>query len=112
MTGRIAPDASDEVPIELARLRNAVAREMHAQLALRGEKIDLADVPEVAYTVAVQLDREFRIEYDAAGHLGSDNDEFLSLDSAAFNGSALPNGDDRRPSDRYPIFDHGWPTRT
>jgi hypothetical protein len=47
---------------ELAQLRNAVAREMHAQLALRGEVIELADIPEVAFTVAVQLRREFRIE--------------------------------------------------
>ena len=47
---------------ELAQLRNAVAREMHAQLALRGEVIELADIPEVAFMVAVKLRREFHIE--------------------------------------------------
>jgi hypothetical protein len=75
MDGEVAPDVSDEVPIELARLRNAVARELHAQLALRGEMIDLAEVPEVAHVVAVQLRREFRIEeYDPARHRGSDDE--------------------------------------
>lgn len=32
----------------LARIRDAVARELHAQLSMRAERIELADVPEVA----------------------------------------------------------------
>lgn len=110
MTDRTAPEASDEMPIELAHLRNAVARELQAQLALRGEMIDLAAVPEVAYAVAVQLGREFRIECDPSRPGRLHDDESLGLDGAAFYGSALPSRDDPEPSDRYPIFDHGWPT--
>jgi hypothetical protein len=53
----------DELPEELARVRNAVACELHAQLAMRNETISLADVPEVAYAVAAQLRHEFRIEW-------------------------------------------------
>ncbi|MDG4778599.1 hypothetical protein O7614_02935 [Micromonospora sp. WMMD961] len=41
----------------LVAVRDAVARELHAQLALRGERIELADVPEVSYQVTVQIER-------------------------------------------------------
>ncbi|MET8120817.1 hypothetical protein [Micromonospora sp. NPDC005189] len=44
----------------LVELRDAIARELHAQLALRAERIELADVPEVAYQVTVQVDRTLR----------------------------------------------------
>ncbi|MFC0007896.1 hypothetical protein [Micromonospora siamensis] len=40
----------------LRHIRDAVARELHAQLALRAERIDLADVPEVAYQVTRRVD--------------------------------------------------------
>jgi hypothetical protein len=111
MNGRTEPDTSDESSIELARLRNAVARELHAQFALRGEKINFVDLPEVAYAVAVQLGREFRIECDSSRQCELD-DESLGLDGAAFYGSALHSGNDQYPPDRYPIFDHEWPSRT
>jgi hypothetical protein len=111
MNGRMASDASNQILMELARLRNAVARELHAQLAMRGEIVELADVPEVAYAVAVQLGREFRIQCHPLQCHELDDDESLGPDSAAFYGSALPAGDNERSSDRYPIFDHGWPAR-
>ncbi|WKU03607.1 hypothetical protein [Micromonospora sp. HUAS LYJ1] len=38
-------------------IRDAVARELHAQLALRAERLDLADVPKVAYQVTLGVDR-------------------------------------------------------
>ncbi|MGW3889047.1 hypothetical protein ACWD69_10185 [Micromonospora chokoriensis] len=41
----------------LITVRDAVARELHAQVALRGERIELADVPEVSYQVTVQVER-------------------------------------------------------
>ncbi|MEU7674600.1 hypothetical protein AB0C42_07295 [Micromonospora taraxaci] len=41
----------------LIAVRDAVARELHAQVALRGERIELADVPEVSYQVTVQVER-------------------------------------------------------
>ncbi|MEV4479815.1 hypothetical protein [Micromonospora coxensis] len=41
----------------LREIRDAVARELHAQLALRAERIELADVPEVAYQVTLGVDR-------------------------------------------------------
>jgi len=94
-------NGADDLPGELARLRNAVACELHAQLALRGEHIDLAEVPEDAYAVAVQLSRQFHI---AEQWPVADDDDPLSLDSATFHASDLP-------TDRYPIFDHGWPAR-
>ncbi|MFF5172662.1 hypothetical protein ACFY3U_08520 [Micromonospora sp. NPDC000089] len=40
----------------LREIRDAVARELHAQLALRAERIDLADVPEIAYQVTRQVE--------------------------------------------------------
>lgn len=47
---------------DLAPLRNAIARELHAQYALRCEKIDFVDLPEIAYAVAANLQHEFRID--------------------------------------------------
>ncbi|MEV4117698.1 hypothetical protein [Micromonospora sp. NPDC049645] len=44
----------------LVELRDAVARELHAQLALRGERIELADLPEVSYQVTIQVERALR----------------------------------------------------
>ncbi|MFF5176739.1 hypothetical protein ACFY2Q_01740 [Micromonospora sp. NPDC000316] len=44
----------------LAELRDTVARELHAQLALRGERIELADLPEVSYQVTIQVERALR----------------------------------------------------
>jgi hypothetical protein len=103
MYDQTAPNLHDQSQTGLAGLRNAVSCELHAQLALRGESIELADVPHVAYAVAVQLCRQYSIEpyeTDLA------DDESLGLDSATFYGSALP----PISPDRYPIFDHGWPS--
>ncbi|RIV36106.1 hypothetical protein [Micromonospora radicis] len=36
-------------------LRDAIARELHAQIALRAERIELADVPEVAYQITLRV---------------------------------------------------------
>ncbi|MET8834904.1 hypothetical protein ABZV78_13450 [Micromonospora sp. NPDC004540] len=44
----------------LAALRDAVARELHAQLALRAERIELADIPEIAYQVTLRVDETLR----------------------------------------------------
>ncbi|MCG5462601.1 hypothetical protein AB0C06_02130 [Micromonospora inaquosa] len=44
----------------LVELRDAVARELHAQLAMRGERIELADLPEVSYQVTIQVERALR----------------------------------------------------
>ncbi|MET7821128.1 hypothetical protein [Micromonospora zamorensis] len=41
----------------LVALRDTIARELHAQLALRGERIELADLPEVSYQVTIQVER-------------------------------------------------------
>ncbi|MFD2763807.1 hypothetical protein [Micromonospora eburnea] len=40
-----------------AEIRDVVARELHAQLAMRAERIELADVPEIAYQVTLGVDR-------------------------------------------------------
>ncbi|MGC4810484.1 hypothetical protein ACLQ29_08175 [Micromonospora sp. DT228] len=44
----------------LVAIRDAVARELHAQLALRGERIELADLPEVSYQVTLRVDETLR----------------------------------------------------
>ncbi|WP_446217853.1 hypothetical protein [Micromonospora sp. IBHARD004] len=40
----------------LAEIRDAVARELHAQFALRADRLELADLPEVAYQVTLRVD--------------------------------------------------------
>ncbi|RZU72744.1 hypothetical protein EV384_1124 [Micromonospora kangleipakensis] len=40
----------------LQEIRDAVARELHAQLAMRADRLDLADLPEVAYQVTLRVD--------------------------------------------------------
>ncbi|SCE83071.1 hypothetical protein [Micromonospora mirobrigensis] len=40
----------------LRQIRDAVARELHAQYALRADRLDLADLPEVAYQVTLRVD--------------------------------------------------------
>lgn len=45
----------------LTELRDTVARELHAQLALRAERIELGDVPEVAYQVTLRVDETLRL---------------------------------------------------
>ncbi|TNH23834.1 hypothetical protein FHG89_26410 [Micromonospora orduensis] len=44
----------------LVELRDTIARELHAQVALRGERIELADLPEVSYQVTIQVERALR----------------------------------------------------
>ncbi|MBQ1029868.1 hypothetical protein ACX27O_02490 [Micromonospora sp. SD19] len=51
------PDGFSPLQVEL---RDAIARELHAQLALRGERIELADLPEVSYQVTIQVERTIR----------------------------------------------------
>ncbi|MFK3983277.1 hypothetical protein ACI2K4_23215 [Micromonospora sp. NPDC050397] len=102
-------DGADDIPVELGRLRNAIANELHAQLALRGETIELADVPEVAYAVAVQLGHAFRVEWAPRWVDDREDDGSVGLDAATWYGSALPDGGNQERVDRYPVFDHGWP---
>ena len=91
--------------MDVVRLRNAVSCELMAQLDMR-DVINLADVAEVAYAVAVRLGRDFRIEWAPTGQCDLKDDESLGLDSAVFYGSAMPSGSVQKSSDRYPIFDH------
>ncbi|MEU5961338.1 hypothetical protein ABZ777_09010 [Micromonospora parva] len=51
------PDGLSPLQVEL---RDTIARELHAQLALRGERIELADLPEVSYQVTIQVERAIR----------------------------------------------------
>ncbi|SCL16979.1 hypothetical protein GA0070624_1179 [Micromonospora rhizosphaerae] len=39
-----------------AEIRDAVAKELHAQLAMRADRLDLADLPEVAYQITLRVD--------------------------------------------------------
>lgn len=41
----------------LVELRNAISRELYAQLALRAERIELDAVPEVAYQITRQVEQ-------------------------------------------------------
>jgi hypothetical protein len=43
-------------------LRNAIARELTAQCALRSNELAFAELADVAYAVAASLRQEFRIE--------------------------------------------------
>ncbi|GAB3149502.1 hypothetical protein GCM10027290_35840 [Micromonospora sonneratiae] len=104
-------DADHEISADLARLRNAIACELYAQLALRGETLDLADIPEAAYAVAVRLGHAFRIEWAPRWRDEPDDDGSLGPDAAVFHGSTMPSEGDQEATDRYPIFDHGWPRR-
>ncbi|WFE33222.1 hypothetical protein [Micromonospora sp. WMMD975] len=47
------PDGLSPLQTEV---RDAVARELHAQFALRADRLDLADLPEVAYQITRRID--------------------------------------------------------
>jgi hypothetical protein len=100
-------DDRDEIPAEVARLRDAIACELHAQLGLRCDTIQLEDVPGAAYAIAVRLAYTFRIEWAPPWAEDGEDDESLGPDGATFHGTALPTGS----HERYPIFDHDWPAR-
>jgi hypothetical protein len=87
MSAYLPRDAGDELPAALVRVRNAVARELDAQLGLRGEVIILADVCEVAHAVAVRLGGEFRIRPAPSWQHSQLCDDLFSLDSATFYAS-------------------------
>jgi hypothetical protein len=99
---RYAWEDEDQIPAELARLRNEISCELYAQLVMRLDTIEQDDVAEVAYAVAVRLRTAYRLEWAPCWADDRTDDEPLSLDSAVFHGSA-------GTPDRYPIFDHGWP---
>jgi hypothetical protein len=105
----MSSEPGDDISADVARLRNAIACELNAQLGMRGETIILADVPEVAYAVAMRLRHAFRIEW-APRWDDEDDDGPLGSDAAVFHASAMSEPG-REPGDRYPIFDHGWPRR-
>ncbi|MFI2708979.1 hypothetical protein ACH495_02455 [Micromonospora sp. NPDC018662] len=46
------PDGLSPLQTEI---RDAVARELHAQFALRADRLDLADLPEVAYQITLRV---------------------------------------------------------
>jgi hypothetical protein len=105
MTAPKLAGLDEDLPFDLACVRNAVARELHAQLAMRGEKLELEHLPEAAYAVAVQLAREFQIRVDPSQYIRPDEDA-LSLDSAAFYGSKFYGSNQEQHGDlpdRYPI---------
>ena len=85
----------DELPPDLAQLRNEIAKGLYAQLPIRNETIEQEDVPEVAYALARRLAQTFRFEWTA---VPEEEEDEVSLDAATFHGSALG-------SARYPIFD-------
>jgi hypothetical protein len=94
----------DETPDAPAELRNAVACELYAQLALRGETIDLAAAAGVADAVARRLVQTFRIEWVPVWAGEPDDDEPLGSEAAVFHASTMPPASE--PSaERYPIFD-------
>ncbi len=86
----------DELPPELARLRNEIACGLYAQLPIRNETIDQEDVAGVAHALVVRLIQSYRFEWVRPAD--DPDDEEWSLDAATFHGSHLG------PS-RYPIFD-------
>jgi len=94
----------DEDPDPPAELRNAVARELYAQLGLRGEAIDLAAAPGVADAVARRLVQTFRIDWVPTWIREPDDDEPLGSEAAVFHASAMPPGSELS-AERYPIFD-------
>jgi hypothetical protein len=98
----------DDIPADVARLQNAIACELHAQLGMRGETIILADLPEVAYAVAMRLRQAFLIEWAPRWADDEGDDGPLGSDAAVFHASAMSDPG-RAADDRYPIFDHGWP---
>ncbi|WBC13494.1 hypothetical protein O7600_20420 [Micromonospora sp. WMMA1998] len=51
----VVGDPDGLTPLQ-AEIRDAVARELHAQFALRADRLDLADLPEVAYQVTRRVD--------------------------------------------------------
>ncbi|MFI7215576.1 hypothetical protein [Micromonospora maritima] len=54
-TTRTVGDPDGLTPLQ-AEIRDAVARELHAQFALRADRLDLADLPEVAYQITRRVD--------------------------------------------------------
>ncbi|MGC9665255.1 hypothetical protein ACNTMW_01730 [Planosporangium sp. 12N6] len=83
----------DDLSAADARLRNAIACELHAQLAMRGETIELADVPEVAYAVAVQLRHAFHVEWAPRWADEPADDGSWSLDAARWRPDVHDHGD-------------------
>lgn len=86
----------DELPPDLARLRNEISCGLYAQLPIRNESIEQEDVAEVAYALTVRLTQSFRFECVRPAEAPVEED--WSLDAATFHGSALGTA-------RYPIFD-------
>jgi hypothetical protein len=103
----MSTESDGDLSADLVRLRNAVACELHGQLALRGETIGLSDVCGVADAVVRALRHAFRIEW-APPWAEGDDDGPLGSDAAVFHGSSLPDPEAPGTADRYPIFDHGW----
>ena len=84
----------DELPPDLARLRNEITCGLYAQLPIRNESIEQEDVAGVADALVRRLVQSFRIEWVPPPR----DDDDLSPDAATFHGSMLGRS-------RYPIFD-------
>ncbi|MCA2218131.1 hypothetical protein [Jidongwangia harbinensis] len=104
----MSTESDGDLPADLVRLRNAVACELHGQLALRAETIGLADVCGVADAVVRHVRHAFRIEWAPPWAEEQDDDGPLGSDAAVFHGSGLADPEVTGTADRYPIFDHGW----
>jgi hypothetical protein len=98
----------DDLSADMVRLRDAVACELHAQLAMRGEVLHLADIPEVAHIVAMQLRHGFHIEWAPRWTEEEGDDGPLGSDAAVFHASRMSERESEA-TDRFPVFDHGWP---
>jgi hypothetical protein len=72
----------DELPPDLARLRNEIARGLYAQLPIRNESIEQEDVAGVAYALTARLVQSFRFEWIPPVEFL--DDEEWSLDAATF----------------------------
>lgn len=53
----------DGLSADLVQVRDAIAREMYAQVCLRNEMIQQADIPGVAYAITVMLDRTYLLHH-------------------------------------------------
>ncbi|MEV6343133.1 hypothetical protein [Actinoplanes sp. NPDC051851] len=95
----------EEIPDSPPELRNAVACELYAQLALRNETIDLEAVPGVADAIAHRIAQSFHADWSPPWSTDPIDTEPIGSEAAVFHASALP------PStERYPVFDRPAPT--
>jgi hypothetical protein len=86
------------------RLRWAITCELDAQLWMRADRIRREDIDGISEAIVERLAHAFRIEWAPRWAEQPADDETLSLDAATFHAAHL------RPGERFPVFDHDWPT--